>query len=193
METKICKSCNREFPKTKEYFQFFKNRNCLKLSCKKCDLEKKKYYRYVKKSKEFNVTVEEYINNIIYYKKEAQIIKNQKLCKYDINKDRTLTSSQKDRNSRILRSGYSLDSYDKEWKIKLSKKFRKYNYSDNVEKIEPKETAKKSREIASKCFIASLLKISVKDLPEDLYNAKRQNLFLKRKLKNNEKSIKICN
>jgi hypothetical protein len=205
METKICTKCKEKFPRTKEYFiekitkPNIKNgliniSYSFKSMCKNCLKQHVKEKRNKITAKKLNISYEDYVNNIKLYQYKQS---GEKTIKYHGFDRSNLTRSQRNHITERLRKGDSLEmalfGYKKRAKENSRKALRKYNYGKSLdENITMKEVSAYRKTHLIKAYVANCYKIPAKQLNDELYDALKQNLLLKRKIKNNEQS-QICN
>ena len=205
METKICTKCKEKFPRTKEYFlekitkPNIKNgliniSYSFKSMCKNCLKQHIKEKRNKITAKKLNISYEEYVSNIKFYRYKQSGEKNIKYNGFDRS---NLTRSQRNNITERLRKGDSIEmalfGYKKRALENTKRALRKYDYGKSLdENITMKEVSDYRRTHLIKAYVANCYKIPVKELNDELYIALKQKITLKRKIKQHEQS-QICN
>jgi len=193
METKKCSKCGE----VKAVSEFNKNKNRkdgLHTYCKKCvkqyyqvnkekTLEQKKQYRQAnkekikeRKKKYYQVNKEKTLeHNKQYRQANKEKIKERKKKYYQANKEKTLEHSKQYRQA----NKEKIEQYNKQYR------------QANKEKL--KEKSKDNRNKLVDPYIKTIISkqtngmLKAKDIPQELIELKRNNIILKRKIKDNGK------
>ena len=184
MNTKICNKCKLEFPNTLDYFlkhEIKREVLILKPICRECYRIKMNLKQATKAAQRWGISLEEYLQNPNKCKTDNL---KKILTKYYFDRSE-LTLNEIRLRQRIFSQGYTLENYfDKQWEkrrfIIRKGKYLNIPLSENV----PHDLINKdARDRFTKAYAAGCLKISVKDLTNELYEAFKEVRNLKKQLK----------
>ncbi len=199
MEIKKCAHCNKYFPKTLEFF-FAKitkkdSKTGIKLCllndshsfrhiCKKCWVNRSKLKKQEKQAKIRGVSLQYYQENAKNYQIEA-CSKPKSHPEFAHLPNR---SKEKRDAIKLKKLGMTKNEYEIHCKtIPKINGLKKRIHITKDEIYTPQLSRKRAWKALTKSTVANQLEISVRDLPESLYNLKKQQILLIRKLKENEK------
>ena len=214
MKTKICTKCNKELEATKDNFHAMKNgRFGLRSTCKTCTKTYRKQYtsteEYKKYHREKQAKWREQNHEKALeisrknYKKHAKRRNAERIEKY--HNDPVFKEKAKEREKRYKESGrrHEMNSKPQQRekarirskKRRLNADLKAHDYKRNsIWRKENKErikslTDKKIKQLEPS-YVASSMRVSVKDLNLEVYETKKLIIKLKRELKNNNVKIR---
>lgn len=184
---KVCTSCKVEFKNNEE--NFFKKREKRKLAsgeekisfkltatCKRCHGKDSAARHRKKMCKEMNCSIDDYKENWTSRKNEARM--NHPELKH-------LSSSIRQRIGKMIDNGYvftTYEQYKKEYRIKMGKSKRKYDYGD-VDFLTEEMHNKSGIVNLTDAYVAMTMHQKVSEVPKELIETKRVILKLKREFK----------
>jgi len=195
---KTCSNCKEVFPLTGEYFftkttkkgtvikgvKLFTDSISFRHVCKKCNglltMQRKDKKLMIK----YGVSTEEELKAI---KMNNKITAGKKNLKY--NYPEGISKQDEWRYRKIFAQGYSIETYQEEWKKKWwesTKAKRKYNYGPEYEntKVPKSLIMKKAVENLTDAIVANRLGFKLKDVPLDILELKRKQLKFYKDVKN---------
>ena len=196
METKECNSCHNFFPKTKDYF-FVKitkkdSKTGIRLNlkkdyygfrhvCKKCSIKKSCLRQQQKMAIQYGVSLEYYQQNSKDY-----IIAAVSKPKLHPEFAHLPNRSKEKRDAiKLKKLGITKEEYEKHCQeIPKINGLKKRIHISSDELYTPQLSRKRAWQALTKSVVANHLGISVNILPDSLYNLKKQQLLITRKLKN---------
>ena len=185
IENKICGQCNKELPKTEEYFfkriisqtlktGEIKTYYSFKSQCKKCHSSQGDEIRIKKRCKEMNCNISDYTEN---WKKQYS---NTRTLFKEIN-DAPLKNKTTVHNK--IRKGYVYTTYEQyrtDCKKTYSQIRRKYDYGDLD--FVPKGTQTGFIHL-SDAYVSNTLGFKINEIPKEIIETKRLIIQLRRELK----------
>lgn len=186
METKICGTCKKELPKTDQYFfkrkikQILKSGelveyNSYKSDCKKCHANKMREAQRKRRYKELGCSEKDYK---YAYRKQMALSKTRHPETLHLPPDVRKTIN------RWIDAGYKFTTYE-QYKLDVRKKYskirRKHDYG-NVDFVSNDMQNSLSIKNIAKSRVALILGIPTEDLPNEVYEAKKLNILIKREL-----------
>ena len=177
---KKCTKCSKEFPENIKYFleiwNYKKTKKVFRANCKKCFYKEVSENRVIKRCKEEGIERSEWEPF-----KRKQLMSNP-IFKF---KDERLKNIPRPTRARILRKireekyfFTTYENYKKDCSKNMSLAQRKYKY-DGVDVLNTIII----RETMPDYYIASQMKMKLKDIPKEIIETKRLLLKLKRELK----------